>query len=350
MNSKIRFAINCRDNDLAWWYPHRSIDFLVDGKTITGENTILIAENPVDPQYETTGTPAKFRAIPTIAEKRPRFLPHPLWWIYLRIKYPKLESVVFGLSTGRGAIWRNKFLNVCGIRTWFYSHSGNWPNMFGIKTHNYFQGLNYSDYIVWDRRQADFLIDNGCNLNGEFHVVGPLFTEYAARNRSDNPSGMYFYDTSFNNGITTSEEYLAFLKYVEMFKWEHPDRQVHLKLKNPLFPGQADQVDVPYSRWGEIPTYTVKWSDPDGKIRKQFCRLEKVGIRILLPSSDNDDILCIADEIIAMPYTSIVLEAAALGIKTEWWGSSQQDPKRYLHFKDCDGIRRFREALLRGET
>jgi hypothetical protein len=338
MNPNILYAIVARDNDLAWWIPNRSLDFLVDGKTITVENTIIIADDPIDPRYETTGCPDDQRKIKRVAEKRTGN--RLAWWWNLKRKYPNLRHCIFSMSVGRAARARNILLRVLGIKSWFWSYSCNMAFMCG-EPETYFANLNYDHYVCWNQQQVDAMKAAGCT--GEFHVTGPLFTEYAARRRTGG-GGTYFFDTSFPNKYTSAEDYIAFLNDIIDYKACNYEKEVYLKLKRPLFDGQAHQVDVPYAEWHRMDEYHIDLGKYESNIRWLFYRLKKAGVRILLPSEDMDEILCKADEIIAMPYTSVVLEAIALGIPARWW-NTDKTPADYVPWQQPDGIGRFRLLL-----
>lgn len=338
-NFSIKYAIVCRDNDLAWWSRERSVDFLVDGKKITKENCILISENFLNENYQYTGRPLHERKITHVLEQRNPMIHHGLFWLGLRIKYPMLRHAIFAMEVGRSATLRNSFLKCIGIQSWFWSYSVNMSFMWG-KKEEYFKNLNYDHYICWNQQQAEAMREAGCT--GQFHIVGPIFTEN--HQRATEPEGIYFYDTSFPNEYTTTEDYILFLKDILKVKRRSPEEKVFLKLKRPLFPGQASQVDVPYAEWNNIKTYTAKWEDPDEQVTELFKRLKDSGVNILNPSYNNDWILFNAKEIIAMPYSSIVLEASALGVPARWW-CTERDPRDYTPALKMSGASVFRELL-----
>ena len=341
----IRYAINCSDNDLGWWYDGRCIDWLVDGKTLTNDNTILIAEHPLSHYYGQYDPESRTITTPII--QRPKWLHSGLWWLYIRVRYPLLRHVIFCNTVGWATTLRNKVIKYLGFVTWFYLYSANTGDMFGDEKSEHFANMNYAHYLCWHKQQQDYFQKNGAE--GTFHIVGVPFADIPFRERTAKtvkPGVVVFYDTSFPNKYTSTEDYKKFLEYIIEYKRMRPLEDVYLKLMKPMLPGMAERDNTPYADWDAgIENYTCNWEDtPNGDIKRLLLELPSKGITILKPSYSNNTILKEAGFIIAMPYTSIVLEAVACGCLAVWWNGNKF-PQDYVPFRDGRCGERIRSLL-----
>jgi len=352
----VKYAINCYDNDLGWWFPHRTVDWLVDGTILTRENTILIAEHPLHPYYQLSGM-ARGRGIEKVSEIRPRWMLPWIWWHLLKRKYPDLKHVIFCNTFGRQTYYRNLTLHYMGIQTWLYFHSANTLDMWfppnNIPKITLLQHLNYHHILCWHEQQKRLVRyhTEPCGIKTLYHIVGAPFADWAQQRRNEetvDKNLVAFFDTSFGNGLTSSEMYARFLNDVILYKKQHPEKRVCLKLKKPLFPAQASACDVPFHLWPDremIRDYTVPWQDTENQdIKRAFVEMKASDITIEYPESHVNYFLTGASEIIAMPYTSVVIEALAAGCPARWWGV-EREMDQYIPFRDGMVGDRIRQLL-----
>jgi len=180
-------GIRCYKGDRGFIHHDRSIDFLVDGDKIKKEDVIFCIESPIDYEDELKKRGYEYVKMWELARHiiPSDFIGTPLWG--LRAIYTHLtwrvfcrfyaidHYVVYNDFTPWHKV-RNKVLKSFHVETWYYIHSTNNIDRYGVAMSDIdtiFKGMEYDHMIVWG--QVDKHFENIGVSIGQYHKLGCLW-------------------------------------------------------------------------------------------------------------------------------------------------------------------------------
>lgn len=171
--------------DRGFIQPDRAIDFLVDDYLIKPEDVIFFIETPIDYEHELNNRsytyvrmwellkhvrPRDFWGVPLFGLRR--IYTHLVWSVALRM-YDINHYVVYN-DFAPQALVRNRLMRKRGIQTWYYIHSCNYLDRYGIDdTGTVMNGMEYDHMVVWGG--VEKYMERMGNKIGKYHKLGCLW-------------------------------------------------------------------------------------------------------------------------------------------------------------------------------
>lgn len=191
----------------------QSFDFLVDGKTVTASDMVILFNQPLSAQHRQKITAkgivvrdglAKFidasvakSALQTAMAICRAAFSEPSFWVktavetlYYGVKWQSIlrfvsfDHYVTYSDMGLQSIPRNVVLRSKEIQSWYYMDSNNLPHHFEspkrpLETliHHRSSYLDYDHFVAWTQSAADFFLRQKCRF-GTVHVVGCLWASH----------------------------------------------------------------------------------------------------------------------------------------------------------------------------
>ncbi|HTY53232.1 MAG TPA: polysaccharide biosynthesis PFTS motif protein [Methanomicrobiales archaeon] len=223
-----RVGLRVYRTDFGMTRQYRSVDFLVDGKSLAKEQVIVAVETGLDPRYRKVlagkgyaraevgeslhGLPASFawgtivkRGFPFLLRCIPPALTEPtsavrrtveffytwLLWEAFSERYTLSHYVTYNDTLPKDVI-RNLVLSRHGVSTWYYEHSSNTPNLFVPAGQEEFQTVHYAHLlfdhlVVWGDRVRRFYAMHPQRI-AAYEGLGCPWSEHVALIRG-NPEG-----------------------------------------------------------------------------------------------------------------------------------------------------------------
>jgi len=291
-------GIRAYKTDIAFKFPYRSIDFLLDGKKITKENTLFCVETEISPEYwqelrqrsyhfvDLPNAPRSvsfdfFRRIlikdflmfwfrcwrgimltPTFFIKvtLKNWMTYLAWMRFLE-SYSVRHLVVYN-DFGEQHIIRNILLSRDKTQTWYYLHSRNSDDIFAPESERHrhvyvsFSYLYYDNFIRWSWNIENYykphciqrFLDLGCLWSEHVKSISqrPDFEkirgDYRKKFKVQAKKMIAVFDTSFGFGtgyVLRLEDIILFTEDIWRLLDEFPDIQIIFKEKN-----IRDEVEV----------------------------------------------------------------------------------------------------------
>ncbi len=304
---RARFTLGLRvySSDLAFHSSQRTIDFLLDGKTLTRDNTLFCIETAIDDGYRAELAKRNYHCVelPTILRTvSMRFFKRvimgeflPLWTALLpliwRADWSTLKTTLKSLRTymiwkrfleqyslkhfvvyndfGEQHVIRNIVLNRDATKTYYYLHSRNNDDVFAAEDEKgrfvyvLFSYLYYDRFLRWSRNSEELYKPNAI---GQFVNIGSLWSEHirqiAERQDFENLRRGYFakvrgraskivavFDTTFGYGdgiVMNPDDMVAFARDIRRLLDDYPETMVVFKEKNPRWFLPSPKVAAAY--------------------------------------------------------------------------------------------------------
>lgn len=363
-------GIRVYENGYNFKSQYRKIDFLLDGKSITKDNTLFCIETEIDKDFRNELNRGGYNFVDMFGILReinqdfikkvffkilfpawaklclvsilePPFIIHSyrsILGLYLRWKaflekYNLKNYVVYNDFTMTHII-RNILLSQNHIKTWYYSHSCHTEDLF-VSLHDIgkiksvdFSYLYYDNFITWGKRLSDFFMGHRNNV-GNFITVGCLWSEHIkeiaeTNDYSETLSQIYakyrqngsgsrkiigIFDTTFGKTAPLNmEDRNCFFEGILKLQKERKDYIFIIKLKNYL-------KDV------------EKWSQEVLHYYKEMNKLENV--YLFEDLHDPSFVNAICDLGISACFTSTANEALGFGKKAIYFDGASRFGKCY---------------------
>lgn len=324
---KYKFAIRVYSTDLAFVKTKRTIDFLLDGKTITRENTVFIAEDAISDDYRNEFsrryydlveikkiplrelmTPSLIKAVLTLNNNNILRAYEEAAWNAI-LKKISFDHFICYNDTSPAHVFRNRVLKQHGVVTWYYNHSSDYAYLYEKgdgkvpyplydKDKEIYQNLEYDRMICWNRNQEEFFKKLGSRI-GEYIITGCLWSQHIEKKKS-RPATIGVFDTSVKGDQlpNTEKDMTKFYDGVIRLKTDYPEYRFIVKTKNVIEPS-AHLRDI-----------------YDDLVKRNVFTISKD----LEPSSVIED----SAIIICAPFTSIAVEAMEAGIPAIYYDASDK--------------------------
>jgi polysaccharide biosynthesis PFTS motif protein len=364
----IPFGIRIYRDDLAFKCPNRSIDFLLDGESLTKDNTLFCIETPIAAHYRdelakrgcrsydfpfglqsvskvffknivvgkflTWWGRQLFRAVVTppwvIKVTLKNWLTYLPWTNFLK-QYQMKHYIVYN-DFGEQHILRNILLKRQNIRTWFYLHSRHLDDLFARDEedlkfkHSPFVYMSYDHFIRWSDNMKSFyephqireFCDLGCFWSEHIRQVAesPCFEmikqSYLQKIKPKVTRIVSVFDTSFgysDGDVFTFEGMKKFFDDVICMLNEFKDVMVIFKEKN-----RREDVLAQF---------------PDMEL--YFKRLEKHPRCVCAGTfSDAAEINAVSDLNLSVAFTSMAMEALGARKKAVFYDPLGRFPGTYF--------------------
>jgi polysaccharide biosynthesis PFTS motif protein len=333
IRKKYRFAIRVYSTDLGFTQTRRNIDFLLDGRDITRENTVFIAEDAISDQYREefqrrgydlleikkipwwrlVTLPLTTSVLTFDKDRILRAYEEAAWEFVL--KQVSFDHLICYNDTSPAHRFRNAVLNRHGILTWYYNHSSDYAYLYEKddddgkdgrtmpyplyeKDKEIYKGLEYDRMICWNEKQVDFFKKLGCRI-GEYIVTGSLWSQHIGR-KKEYQKKIGVFDTSIKDDQlpNTETDIARFYEGIIRLKSSFPEYEFVMKPKNLV--------------------------EPSLQLKKIYSELKKRDIFTIPKGQEPSTVIGESAVIICAPFTSIAVEAREAGIPAVYYDASDK--------------------------
>lgn len=347
---KYQVGIRVYNDDWAYQYKYRTIDFLLDGKKLHKDNTLFCVETKLDKDYREQLRSRDYHIadLPKVLSSVSfSFFTHRLMGDFLSLWFTSLWSVLFCetfitketmksiytylswrrfldlyhvehyvVYNDRGPqhIVRNIILDQSKVKTWIYVHSCHSEDLFETSQqqtflNTQFSYLFYDEVACWGNKLEEFYLSHPTHIKN-FNKLGCLWSEHVQQIKENKElSDLYsqilgsdsgsrkiisVFDTTFWNAVLDSDEMVLFIEGIADLVYEWPDLEIYLKRKWSVRDMMIDQVshyESIYTQFESHPRCYVL--DADG--------------------SDAAEAIAISDLVISACFTSPTIET--LGVR-----------------------------------